>query len=209
MSRQIVLTCYGCGKEFRRFAAWVRNKTGKYFCSYACSSKGRSHKKTTWIQCKCLWCEKKFAIRKGAGYPGKFCSRSCLGKWRSSQPGKPRKRTWKTQSLINEKKKEIGKCEICGSTENLDGHHIVPVSVDITLMDSKDNIQILCEPCHQKQHPELKFPYRKPKSGVTKPCKRCGSLFYLKPSKSSRMYCSHPCAIQDIKERRHKNKYGG
>ena len=44
------------------------------------------------------------------------------------------------------------KCEKCSSSKKLQLHHIVPVSVSLDLAYDKNNIQVLCHECHQKEH---------------------------------------------------------
>lgn len=48
--------------------------------------------------------------------------------------------------------KERGKCEVCGSTENLHAHHIVPWSCSITGRADLKNGQCLCKDCHEMMH---------------------------------------------------------
>lgn len=48
--------------------------------------------------------------------------------------------------------KKIGKCEICGSKENLIAHHIVPWECSIRGRVDVNNGQCLCENCHKIVH---------------------------------------------------------
>ncbi len=41
---------------------------------------------------------------------------------------------------------EAGKCELCGSSRNLEAHHIIPVTLGGT--DEKENILCVCKKCH-------------------------------------------------------------
>lgn len=55
------------------------------------------------------------------------------------------------------KRKEIkalygGKCAICGSTENCQTHHIVPMAVVPELKLDNDNLILLCNKCHELAH---------------------------------------------------------
>jgi len=43
-------------------------------------------------------------------------------------------------------------CEICRSKYRLELHHLIPVSENIELLFSLDNIQTLCRKCHRKIH---------------------------------------------------------
>lgn len=44
------------------------------------------------------------------------------------------------------------KCKNCSCSKNLELDHIIPVYQDKTLAYSKDNIQVLCNVCHDKKH---------------------------------------------------------
>lgn len=46
---------------------------------------------------------------------------------------------------------EAGKCDECGSVEDLTVHHKTPLGMGGT--NQKDNIQVLCRKCHSKYHP--------------------------------------------------------
>lgn len=48
--------------------------------------------------------------------------------------------------------KADGKCEICGSEENLEAHHIVSLHQDFSKALDIMNGQLLCENCHKKMH---------------------------------------------------------
>lgn len=58
------------------------------------------------------------------------------------------------------------KCTICGSTENLNAHHIVPVSIDRSKMYDVENGICLCKNCHDFVHKYL--------SAIDKHCKQKG-----------------------------------
>jgi hypothetical protein len=53
-------------------------------------------------------------------------------------------RPYAVRKVIETKKKEVGRCEVCGATESLQGHHI------------GEKIRVLCVHCHADQHPKLK-----------------------------------------------------
>ena len=55
---------------------------------------------------------------------------------------------WATQV----RKRDGGKCVVCGSTVKLEAHHIVPVSVDPTFSLTPGNGVCLCYTCHRKAH---------------------------------------------------------
>lgn len=53
------------------------------------------------------------------------------------------------------KVKRIGKCEICGATENLVAHHIIPWAYSIKGRTDTKNGQCLCCDCHKIMHNDL------------------------------------------------------
>lgn len=53
------------------------------------------------------------------------------------------------------KTRTVGKCEKCGKTEHLHGHHIIPIGVEGST-DTQDNLSCLCNSCHQKLHHRIK-----------------------------------------------------
>lgn len=53
---------------------------------------------------------------------------------------------WKT--LRNNFLKKNGKCIACGTNNNLQVHHMIPVSVDASKELSENNLCTLCETCH-------------------------------------------------------------
>ena len=59
--------------------------------------------------------------------------------------------TWK------KKVKKIGKCEICGSKENLVAHHIIPWEYSITGRTDINNGQCLCSDCHKMMHNDIEW----------------------------------------------------
>ena len=52
------------------------------------------------------------------------------------------------------KKRASFTCERCGSKENLEAHHEIPVKVNPELVSDEDNGLCLCHDCHMKAHAE-------------------------------------------------------
>lgn len=50
-----------------------------------------------------------------------------------------------------------GKCEVCGSAENLEAHHIVPWKYSVTGRTDVANGMCLCDRCHKAMHNDLKW----------------------------------------------------
>ena len=53
--------------------------------------------------------------------------------------------------------KKIGKCEICGATENLVAHHKIPWEYSIKGRTDVNNGQCLCEKCHKMMHNDIQW----------------------------------------------------
>lgn len=54
--------------------------------------------------------------------------------------------------MWKKKVKKIGKCEICGATEQLEAHHKVPWTYSISGRADVKNGQCLCSKCHKMMH---------------------------------------------------------
>lgn len=170
------LICEACGTEFTRPNAHIRSKT--HACSRECSNKLKPRKTKTMVQYTCKVCGVIFERRKGHGGTGDCCSPRCRNKfnrpkgaianisriahlprgedhhnWKGGITDRPHK----IRAIIENKKKQIGKCEECGSTEKLEGHHIKEWSKYPELRYEPDNIQILCHSCHANKHPDIAF----------------------------------------------------
>lgn len=158
--------CEVCGKEFRTYEAWLRNGKGGRFCSVSCQREGRTRREKTIILATCKECGNEFSRRKGYGGTGEYCSISCMamargrllsGENHPAWKGGTTKRPHSWRSAIKKAIKVSGKCKDCGATDDLQGHHIIPVCVNPDLADSIDNIEVLCSTCHATRHPNLKF----------------------------------------------------
>lgn len=112
-----------------------------------------------------------------------------------STPRKER-RSFAERRLITSAIAEIGRCERCGGREDLQGHHKVPRSVDLSLAVVRSNIEVLCATCHAAEHfPISGFIFRPPRrKGVTLICDRCSKPFYVKLSQAHKVRnCSKEC----------------
>lgn len=52
----------------------------------------------------------------------------------------------------SKKIRSAGKCEVCGATEGLQAHHIVPWEYSISGRADLSNGQCLCKECHKMMH---------------------------------------------------------
>ena len=157
------LICSSCGKTFTRPNAHLRAKT--LSCSRECAQKARPKKEKTMLDKVCKVCEKPFQIRKGYSGTGDYCSIPCLavargkklsGKNHHNWKGGVSNRTFSSRKAIRQKIALIGKCEMCGASDHLQGHHIAPYSNSPEKRDSLENIMCVCIRCHADLHPELK-----------------------------------------------------
>jgi 5-methylcytosine-specific restriction endonuclease McrA len=64
----------------------------------------------------------------------------------------PKFRKW----VVEQKIAMGGRCENCGYSHGVELHHIIPVSVDPTLIDNLKNLVLLCEKCHDSLHSKNK-----------------------------------------------------
>lgn len=135
--KRIKKLCEVCGNEFIIKAS--RAKSAKY-CSKKCLGIG----KTTEIERKCETCGRKFFITPGRfryNSKGRFCSRSCMGKWMSGSNSKwwaggvttirnkirnlPEYRQWRKSVFI----RDNWTCKCCGKKGGyLEAHHIIKFS---------------------------------------------------------------------------------
>lgn len=67
------------------------------------------------------------------------------------------------------------KCELCGSTRNIEVHHIIPrcCEIDGVNINDKDNLLVVCSACHSKLTPKAMLV----KYGLEK-AKRQGKLLH-------------------------------
>lgn len=164
MAKSITKSCLKCNKDFKIYQCWIRSNSGK-FCSRKCSAIGRIKKPKTLILGNCLECKSEFSRRKGSTGTMQYCSIPCMSIARGRtmrQENHPRwnggssERSWKSRSIIAQKKKQIKSCEECNSINNLQGHHILDWSNNVSKRESIDNIKILCTDCHANKHDNLK-----------------------------------------------------
>ena len=65
-----------------------------------------------------------------------------------------KKRSSKDKKIrLEGKQRDYYTCQICGSTENVEGHHVVDYSFGGA--SDPDNIITLCHDCHRKVHDGL------------------------------------------------------
>lgn len=133
-------------------------------------------------------------------YKSRFCSRKCGGAARrgSKNPN------WKggiakrnaANAAVRKKVRDVGKCERCGSMENLQGHHIKHFATHPHLGAELSNIRVLCGTCHGDEHPERRgaLARSRTRAGNNVACVICGKLKYVVPSRiGEAKFCSRTC----------------
>lgn len=154
------LTCPACNKQFVRHNAHTRGDT--ICCSIQCSNLIKPRRQKTLIEYTCLNCGKVFQRRKGYSGPARYCSRACStvaapkGENHSKWNGGSSERSHATRKAIEDRLKEVDRCERCGSGEHLHGHHKKSYSSHPELRAEVSNIEILCIHCHVEEHPTIK-----------------------------------------------------
>ena len=199
----ITLTCEHCHRPFE-----VMPSRARRFCGVACSSaaskgirregvalRGEDH--GSWkggpVESACAQCGIKVTRKRGlfSRREHVFCSRKCHGLWRSEHSrgsDNPawcggttpyRKRDMKlVKWAIAIKARAGGRCELCGTTQSLEAHHLLPYSTHPAGRYDLDNGQCLCRACHKKlpiphiidpattQHPALPSAVQRPPLGT-------------------------------------------
>jgi 5-methylcytosine-specific restriction endonuclease McrA len=201
----MILTCPVCLKPFSRPKAHIRNKT--HACSLACSHVLRPKKPKVMVEYTCQECRKTFHRRKGGGGTCTYCSVECRrrnmpsgaahGRWK----GGTSERTHEVRIVIKQRVREVGKCQRCGSVEQLQGHHIKHYSTHPGLRGDPVNIEVLCTNCHALEHPTLANALSSPRkrSGISFPCEQCGTFRYVPPHRIPfAKFCSTACQLATL-----------
>ena len=63
-----------------------------------------------------------------------------------------RMNTQQARWATNVRHRDGNRCKVCGSTENLEAHHIVPVAAAPEQRYNEFNGILLCRECHRKAH---------------------------------------------------------
>lgn len=132
------------------------------------------NRRSFWL-CKCD-CGTEKIIRVDGLKSGMVVSCGCYSKKLASQIANNKNRTYRLSKGVNpdipmesirkqlwSKYKESGivftilkrdmfRCKFCKSTVNLKVHHIVPISINPLLIETKSNLITLCFDCHKKAH---------------------------------------------------------
>jgi endogenous inhibitor of DNA gyrase (YacG/DUF329 family) len=176
MKKREARTCTVCGKKIERQPSQFK----KYaLCSPECNSifqseriSGERHFSYNSVKRTCEVCGKEFAEPKSRVEIGKgrFCSRKCKYIYFSKHFEEFRNPNWKGGSTNyrgpnweEQRKKAMQRdnftCQLCGSTDKLQVHHIRPYRVfngDYKKANALTNLITLCLSCHLKIEPRIK-----------------------------------------------------
>jgi 5-methylcytosine-specific restriction endonuclease McrA len=184
---RIETQCSYCHSPLQRLPYRTR-RIENAFCNATCYARWRSenlrgevHPHYERVLTECTVCGNEVAIKPSQHKRnrGLFCSRACYGEWRSQNlngPNHPlwnggsveyRGPNWKRQSRAA-RERDSNRCRICGSTESLSVHHIVPFRAFGFVAGENDlykqanclsNLITLCRSCHGRvEHGTLALP---------------------------------------------------
>lgn len=199
--------CQYCGIPYTTFKAWDR---GSKYCSRECTHAGRRGvRPKTWARTfkACEECGNQFQVRRYRKETAKFCSYGCLAANRGRRmrgvlhpnwKGGISERTFQSRQIISILRRKSDTCARCNKqSRQLQGHHVVPVSMYPELEAFEDNIVLLCPDCHAGQHPKWKnmIVFPRVRSGDLVPCEQCGRKTYAPPHRlGKKRFCSHECS---------------
>lgn len=145
--KSVVLRCAKCDREFRRYISHVRN--GRQYCSADCRN---SHRKERRIKRECKRCSDVFDVYPSivvgpSNSAGNFCSRPCYEAWLCrTETTAVRGSQWRR--IQRDAIADNPFCAICGRTDRLQVHHIIPFR--LTRDNSQENLVPLCLKHHKR-----------------------------------------------------------
>lgn len=145
--KEVILTCKNCNKPFA-----VRYKLRhRKVCSIACQYQSMKRGKLN----TCQYCGQEFYCTPSEesgknGKIGRFCSNACAGHATRAPGSFTKKQTaqYEVKYALARGDLKKGPCEVCGATENIEGHH--------DDYDKPLEVRWLCCSCHRKYHCSLR-----------------------------------------------------
>lgn len=154
-----ILECDNCGGEY---TVDPHRENETRFCSEECWEEYISVERT---RVECDHCEDTFVIPATKADQRRFCSQECYGDWISIHQTGQDSPNWRGgKSIYDAVKKQFHglswqtrrkrhrqkepECQLCGTDENLDVHHIVPILSGGT--NDEWNLMTLCVGCHNR-----------------------------------------------------------
>lgn len=202
MAVSTVLLCH-CGKLFTRYNRHIAQRQ-TLSCSTKCSITvrpgGPPRKRRKFFTGICVGCGNEFKKTPNNKGAMQFCSLKCMGASRR----RDKNPNWKggiarrsaANAAVLRRVREVGYCERCGSTDNLQGHHKKWFSTHSELGAVLANIEVLCAQCHGDEHPTHRGALARPrvKTGKEIACIVCHTLFYVPPARfTTAKFCSISC----------------
>jgi hypothetical protein len=149
-SQKVTIECDNCGEEMRRSPSHVNDSFN--YCSRDCRSLHNT------VSCTCEACGEEFRRAKsalinrrtGELYEHTYCSMECQGigkrvEHRDEQDRRsPKDIEWRKAVL----ERDNYTCQMCGSQENLEAHHIEPYMDSPELRHDVSNGVCVCHECH-------------------------------------------------------------
>lgn len=155
--RYVAVNCEKCGKSFVVHAATIERGYGKY-CSRECARFCQSRRRKR-VNCICIVCGKEFErhaceLKKAVGSL-RFCSASCWHQynqgenhygWTGGQNERMNPLSARWRKAV--RKRDKGRCRLCGEQKELEAHHIRRFGVCPDLRWEVSNGMMLCKRCH-------------------------------------------------------------
>ena len=175
-SRQVTLTCDGCGDEFS--TARSNAELGKRYCSMECYTSDSDGE-----HLNCEWCEDEFYAYDTYADEARFCSQDCYGQYLSetlTEEDHPRYKGddkltrppeygpgWNRAKRSRVRERDGHECVSCGigAEEHIDKygrrlnvHHESPArgATNPAVYNAMRNLTTLCVSCHQQEEARLR-----------------------------------------------------
>ncbi len=143
--RKLLLPCFECGKMFHTIQS-AESMRVRRFCSWVC------RRNYFLVERTCKYCQKTFFVSQGVisgktNSSGNFCSRPCYNNW-LCDTDRITGRGSRWLAIRREAKRRSPFCALCGTTQNLEVHHIIPFR--LTYDNSHSNLIPLCKRHHKR-----------------------------------------------------------
>ncbi len=167
--------CEYCGEEYE-VEPWEANE--RRFCSSQCVNKWRGEtfvgaNHPNWkggkIVLNCDWCGSEYEVVRARVGEARFCSRKCVGAWNSVYRVGENHHNWDSsipeeqryvdrnyqeykQYIKDVMKRDNYTCQICGTTENVEVHHMYSYTSYPEYATNVDFGLVMCEKDHKAFH---------------------------------------------------------
>lgn len=149
-----IVDCDNCGVGFEKLEYWIKRSEHNFCCHECAMEFGR-------VKVECINCGKVFNKMKSQLklFPNSFCDKQCYGEYRRRDDAKDRGQ-WKDvewKRLVKERDGYI--CQICGTDEVLQVHHIYSWQNFPDKRFEIENGITLCRTCHWETHKKYGMDY--------------------------------------------------